>query len=164
MDPVFSIIIAIIVIIILFSVCGWCCKRKRDGVVYGPGTVPGVHISSQPISSSPVVAPPYPVHQPAVQPQPHLGAPAPGFNTGVTPYPSSMPYQAQGASPYPPTTPYPPAGGGAPYPPAGPPYSAPSIQPPPYDVAVSQPPMHPQPPVHEGYGKQAPYNPHYTGN
>lgn len=29
-------IAVIVVCIIIFSLCGWCCRRKREGTVYGP--------------------------------------------------------------------------------------------------------------------------------
>lgn len=28
-------IAVIVVCIIIFSLCGWCCRRKREGTVYG---------------------------------------------------------------------------------------------------------------------------------
>ncbi|KYB26407.1 hypothetical protein TcasGA2_TC033780 [Tribolium castaneum] len=183
MDVLIPIIIFVLVFI-LFSICGFCCKRKREGTVYGP---------------SPVVVPPYPVEPRHPTPQ-SRAAPAPGFATHTPPYPTHNPHPlpapgeliflnytstlilslfivpgyyplAVGATPvpYPPAgaAPYPPAVGPTPYPPAGPPYppgTAPypdyGAQPPSYSEAVSQPPVQPLP-AKEGYTKQAPYNPNY---
>lgn len=28
-------IVVIVICIIIFSICGWCCKKKREGTVYG---------------------------------------------------------------------------------------------------------------------------------
>ncbi|XP_018571780.1 extensin isoform X2 [Anoplophora glabripennis] len=178
---VFMPIAICVIFLILFAICGWCCKRKREGTVYGQG--PNVTVTTQ--HSSAVVAPPYPIADRHPIPQ-TCGPAAPGFATHTPPYPTHTPHPQPGISPYPPTggithyapatggTPYPP-GGATPYPPGGvtpyppggvtpyPPdghgnYSA---NPPPYDVAVSSPPVQPLP-VKEGYGKQAPYNPNYS--
>ncbi|XP_030764729.1 protein lifeguard 1-like isoform X2 [Sitophilus oryzae] len=147
-------IIVFIIIIIIVSICGWCCKRKREGTVYGYG--PGnVTVTTQPVPQQP-----YPVH----------GGPPPGVYGGTSYPPPSMPLPQAGYYPpppmgYPPHGAYPPgpAPGGSPYQPPGgyPPHPGFQHQPPPYDIAVSQPPMHPPQPIHEGYGKQAPYNPSY---
>ncbi|KAJ8926544.1 hypothetical protein NQ314_021083 [Rhamnusium bicolor] len=142
-----------VIFLIAFSICGWCCKRKREGTVYG------------------LVVPPYPVD--ARHPTPHSsGPPAPGFATHNPPYPTHTPYPQPGIAHYPPTggssTPYPPHAGSTPYPPAvGAPYPPTSgsidynAHPPPYDVAVSSPPVQPLP-VKEAYGKQSPYNPNFS--
>ncbi|XP_023027586.1 uncharacterized protein isoform X2 [Leptinotarsa decemlineata] len=167
---IFMALAIFVIFIILFTLCGWCCKRKREGTVYGygPSVTVTTHTTSQP-SQSPLVVPPYPVDP--RHPTPYSNAPNAGFNTHQTPYPThattmplpqsgSHPYPPSGPTPYPPggPSPYPPAGNAAPYPPAAGDYSA---NPPPYDVAVSTPPVQPLP-VKEGYGKQAPYNPHYN--
>lgn len=85
-----------------------------------------------------------------------------GQQSSVAPYPAPASYQA--APPYPHATsyaaaPYPTHGVGIPQPYQGviPPPAAPypvAPNPPPYDQVVS----------HEGYQKQAPFNPHYGGN
>ncbi|KAJ8979638.1 hypothetical protein NQ317_001345 [Molorchus minor] len=146
---VFLAVVLCVIFLILFSLCGWCCKRKRDGTVYGHA--PTVTINAQPIHHTPVVNPPYPVD--ARHPTPQVAGPhPPGFAPNSAPYPASTPYgqplPSIVASPYPPTggsTPYPPPAGGTPYPPVGAPYPPAdhSINPPPYDVAVSSPPIHP---------------------
>ncbi|CAH1972479.1 unnamed protein product [Acanthoscelides obtectus] len=66
-----------VIFIILFTICGWCCKRKREGVVYGYGTTTVAN------DATPVVNPPYPVHQQTT--------PTPGFNVNNPPYPTSTP-------------------------------------------------------------------------
>nr|CAI5835602.1 unnamed protein product [Callosobruchus analis] len=156
-----------VIFIILFTICGWCCKRKREGVVYGYGTTT---TATDVIQATPVVNPPYPVH--------HQTSPAPGFPVNNPPYPThtpahphpqpaSMPYPSSGGHPPYPPGPYPPTSTG-PYPQTGPtPYPPASGgdygQPPPYDVAVSSPPPVQPPPIREAYGKQSPYNPDYKG-
>nr|CAH7761937.1 unnamed protein product [Callosobruchus chinensis] len=179
-----------VIFIILFTICGWCCKRKREGVVYGYGTTTVTDVTVQ---ATPVVNPPYPVH--------HQTSPAPGYPVNNPPYPTntpahphpqpvyypypsyqhssagaayprqymppSMPYPSTGGHPPYPPGPYPPQSTG-PYPPTGPtPYPPASGgdygQPPPYDVAVSSPPPVQPPPIREGYSKQSPYNPDYKG-
>ncbi|XP_044264630.1 anther-specific proline-rich protein APG-like isoform X2 [Tribolium madens] len=174
MDVLIPIIIFVLVFI-LFSVCGFCCKRKREGTVYGL-TGRNVTVTSQHISASPVVVPPYPVEPRHPTPQRvAVPAPGPGFATHNPPYPTHNPHPGPGAAPapYPPAgvAPYPPAVGPTPYPPAGPsypstgppissPYPDYGAQPPSYSEAISQPPMQPLP-AKEGYTKQAPYNPNY---
>ncbi|XP_068895916.1 uncharacterized protein [Tenebrio molitor] len=156
---VFVPIIIFVLLFLIFSICGFCCKRKREGTVYGP---------------SPVVVPPYPVEP--RHPTPHGGPPGPGFATNHPPYPTHTPHPmpvpvfcpppvGAAPTPYPSAAPYPPVGptGHAPYPPVvggTAPYPDYSAQPPSYSEAISQPPV--QPPLgKEGYSKQAPYNPNY---
>lgn len=167
-------IVLFIVFCVLFSICGWCCKKHREGTVYGYAGNPTVTVTTQPASQ---MIPPYPVD--ARHPQPHAVPPGPGFApTGgyqsspypatTTPYPPApgggyppaTPYPVTVAGPYPTTTtPYPPTSA-APYPPASAaPYPV-HHQPPSYMEAVGQPPTEPHQ-VTEGYTKQAPYNPHY---
>ncbi|XP_050315985.1 basic proline-rich protein-like isoform X4 [Anthonomus grandis grandis] len=153
-------IIIVALCVVVFSICGWCCRRKkREGTVYGYG--PSVTVTSQPVPNQQ----PYPVHggppppgvyppggYPPAMPQPGQ-YPPPNVGTGGYPPPAG-PYPPGPAGPYPPGA-YPPAG----YPP--PQAGGYQAHPPPYDVAVSMPPGQPQPPQTEAYGKQAPYNPHY---
>lgn len=142
-----------------FSLCGICCKRRRDqGAIIATPVV---------ITSTQHHVGPYPVSQTAA---PSLGAaPAPGVvmqqhttGTGVYPMPQPMPgYNSIPGGTYPPQ-PYPTQAQGQmnmpmpmpmPNPAGGPPVAAQAtMNPPSYDQVVS-----------EGYVKQAPYNPHYTG-
>lgn len=150
---IFLPIVLCLIFIILFSLCGWCCKRHREGTVYGyngtPVTVTTTHVSATPVGG----APPYPVEP--MHPTPHtIGGPPP---VGFAP-----PMGQIGG--YPPYMGYPPVSGAAPYPPAAPYSSGPPPQtapPPSYSEAVAQ----PQPPMpnlqHDAYAKQAPYNPNY---
>lgn len=110
MDIVISIIFFVIVLII-FCVCGFCCKRKREGTVYGRESllfsfllilqlfhlVPNVTVTRQHISASPVVVPPYPVEarHPTPQTAP-VPAPGPGFATHNPPYPTHTPHPVPG--------------------------------------------------------------------
>ncbi|RZC38583.1 shisa-5-like, partial [Asbolus verrucosus] len=132
-----------------------------------------VTVTTQPISASPVVVPPYPVE--ARHPTPQTGPYPVGFTSHNPPYPTHNPHPVgAAAAPYPPVsaaTPYPPAGPpvstATPYPPTGPPagISAPypdySTNPPSYSEAVGQPAVQSLPSAKEGYSKQSPYNPNY---
>ncbi|KAK5648983.1 hypothetical protein RI129_003875 [Pyrocoelia pectoralis] len=143
-------IVLFIVFCVLFSICGWCCKKHREGTIYGVPTT--VTVTSQP---APSVIPPYPVQS---VPPPGF-APTSGYQAG--PYPistTSYPPPPAGAYP-PPPGPYPPPNS-APYPPTTTPYP-PQQLPPSYMEAVGQPPTEPRPPINEGYSKQSPYNPNY---
>ncbi|KAF2895125.1 hypothetical protein ILUMI_11055 [Ignelater luminosus] len=134
-------IVLFIVFCVLFSICGWCCKKHREGTVYGYAGQPNVTVSSQPASA---IVPPYPVDARHAQPQPvppvpgftpaggyqtapyptatpYPPAPAPGFYPMPIGggYPPATPYPVNVAAPYPTSTPsYPPASAAAPYPPA----------------------------------------------
>jgi len=167
-------IVLFIVFCVLFSICGWCCKKHREGTVYGYAGNPNVTVTTQPAAS---VIPPYPVDPRHPQPVPGF-MPAGGYQTGpypvtTTPYPPppgggyhppAVPYPVSGAgaAPYPTATPAYPPSSAAPYPPASTaPYPTHQQQPPSYMEAVGQPPAEPHPPISDGYTKQAPYNPHY---
>ncbi|XP_055380240.1 nematocyst expressed protein 4 isoform X8 [Condylostylus longicornis] len=91
---------------------------------------------------TPYSQPSYPMPQPAPV---HTGVPYPINNTGMP-----MP---QTNTPYPPAQP---VGYQAPYPPAQNPQD---VLPPSYDQVVGT-----TGPASAPYNKQAPYNPHYTGN
>lgn len=184
-EAIFGIIFWGLVVYLLY-IC--CFKRKRDrGAVFtseyrrkdsafGPGTKiyfcfhlsavqavpaettrttigPGGNITTMtvmPATAYIASQAPYPVQQGPYGP-PHVQ---------VAPYPVHAPYQA---APYPGATPYaapayPTHGAGMPQPYQGaggaaPPYPV-APNPPPYDQVVS----------HEGYQKQAPFNPNYGGN
>ncbi|XP_060536148.1 uncharacterized protein LOC132708061 isoform X2 [Cylas formicarius] len=144
----------IIICLIILSICGWCCKKRRPGFVYGQPNGTNVTVTTQPVHQSPLVNPPYPVHQgptPYNYP-PQTMMPMPQPPPGVYPPPGGPPYPPNAGAPYPPG---PVPGMGAPYPP-----QVGGAYPPPYDVAMAQPPIQP-PPSREAYGKQAPYNPNY---
>ncbi|CAG9821617.1 unnamed protein product [Phaedon cochleariae] len=174
-----------VIIVIIFTICGWCCKRKREGTVYGFGPSVTVTTTTTQPTQSPMVVPPYPID--ARHPTPHVAAPGMGFAAHQPPYPTQpahpTPYNQtvthygplpppmgitgyptynNGAHHYPAAAPYPPTV--APYPPAAAPYPPTdyNAHPPPYDVAVASPPPGQPALQKEGYGKQAPYNPHYN--
>ncbi|XP_017775125.1 PREDICTED: extensin-like isoform X2 [Nicrophorus vespilloides] len=167
MMEVYITILIIVTICILFSVCGWCCKRHKQGIVYGY-TQQAVPTTNQNIViQSSTTVPPYPTD--VRHPTPHvIQPPAPGFSVP----PSNM---------YPPNTApgfyfppqmgmpmgggYPPAAGFMPtnaYPP--PAMNNHSAPPPSYTEAVGSGGMpHPNPiPTNEMYAKQMPYNPNYS--
>lgn len=151
---IFLPIILCLIFIILFSLCGWCCKRHREGTVYGYNGTP-VTVTTTHVTATPVVMPPYPVEP--MHPTPHtigVGGPPP---VGFVP---------AGGQAYPAYMGYPPTSGAAPYPPAGPYATGPLSQtapPPSYSEAVAQPPpTMPMPNMqHDVYAKQSPYNPTY---
>lgn len=150
---VFMPIALCVIVTIIFTICVWCCKRKREGTVYGYGPSITVRTTTQHIPS-PQVVPPYPIDARHAIPSNNLSGP--GFYNTQPPYPTqtpNMPFPQSGISnPTPvPATPYPPATL----------YQDYHSSPPPYEVAVSQAPV-PVPVAHEGYGKQAPYNPGYN--
>ncbi|KAF5292369.1 hypothetical protein FQA39_LY03403 [Lamprigera yunnana] len=156
---VFLLIVLFIVFCVLFSICGWCCKKHREGTIYGVPSAT-VTVTSQPVNQS---IPSYPVdqrHQQQVIPPPGF-APS-GYQAGPYPVPPMTPYPPAPGG-YPPATPYQapyPPGNITPYPPAVSNYSVHQL-PPSYTEAVNQPTAEPRPPVNEGYSKQAPYNPNY---
>lgn len=167
---IFIPIVIFFVLFVFFSLCGMCCKRRRDqGAVIATPVV---------ITSTQHHVGPYPVHvstNAAGMPAP---APAPAgvimqqhtTGTGIYPMhqsgPPSMPQPMPGYNPTPggyPQQPYPPQHQNQPL------QQMPMPMPMP---AGSAPPLHAQammnPPsydsvVTENYAKQAPYNPHFTG-
>ncbi|XP_057654541.1 uncharacterized protein LOC130892878 isoform X1 [Diorhabda carinulata] len=171
---VFMPIALCVIFIIFFTICGWCCKRKREGTVYGYGPSVTVTTTTQHVPS-PQVVPPYPID--ARHPTPSNNLSGPGFFNAQPPYPTQTPNM-----PFPQTVPHqyglPPPSMGiegvrqflhgipnpTPIPSAYPPttyYQDYHSNPPPYEVAVSQAPA-PAPIAREGYIKQAPYNPNYN--
>ncbi|KAF5280887.1 hypothetical protein FQR65_LT03036 [Abscondita terminalis] len=150
-------IVLFIVFCVLFSICGWCCKKHRDGTIYG---VPTATVTvTQPVSQN---IPPYPVDPRHQQPLPPAGfVPNTGYQSGAYQVPPISPYPPAPAGGYPPATPYPtayPPPHVTPYPPTAQNFSQ---LPPSYTEAVGQPPAEPRPPLNDGYSKQAPYNPNY---
>lgn len=161
LEAVLSIIFWALVVYCIFYCC--CKKRKDRGVVFTTvqpvpaettRTVIGQNGTVTTISSGTAYVAsqaPYPVQQ-----GPYGAAP------GVVPYPGQVVYPAPpyptGQTPYA-AVPYPTYAAGMPQPYQGvpgvavPPYPA-APNPPPYDQLIS----------HEGYQKQAPYNPHFSGN
>lgn len=151
-------IVLFIVFCVLFSICGWCCKKHREGTIYGvPATT--VTVTQQPVTHN---IPPYPVdprHQQQIPPTGY--APTSGYQSGPYPVTSISPYPPAPAGGYPPVTPYPtayPPTTAAPYPPTAQNFSQ---LPPSYTEAVGQTLPEPRSPLNEGYSKQAPYNPNY---
>lgn len=160
---IFIPIVIFFVLFVFFSLCGMCCKRRRDqGAVIATPVV---------ITSTQHHVGPYPVHvhntnaaAPArVVMQQHTSG------TGVYPMPQAMPQPMPGYNPTP---------GGYPqqsYPPQQQqqqhqhqqmpmPMPMPGTAPPPAVAAQSMmnPPSYDSV-VTENYAKQAPYNPHYSG-
>ncbi|KAB0803672.1 hypothetical protein PPYR_00642 [Photinus pyralis] len=151
-------IVLFIVFCVLFSICGWCCKKHREGTIYGvPATVT---VTTQPSAS---VIHPYPT-QPVVPPG---LAPMSGYQAGPYPVSTTSTYPPPPAGGYPPPGPYAVSSNSAPYPPSAAPYPPsatpfpPQQLPPSYMEAVGQPPTASRTPISEGYSKQAPYNPNY---
>ncbi|XP_055380238.1 uncharacterized protein LOC129611234 isoform X6 [Condylostylus longicornis] len=145
----------------------WCCESEENRIAlseneeYPDNSAPVVVTSSthvppnagvnypvdEPVrgyqtAHTPYSQPSYPMPQPAPV---HTGVPYPINNTGMP-----MP---QTNTPYPPAQP---VGYQAPYPPAQNPQD---VLPPSYDQVVGT-----TGPASAPYNKQAPYNPHYTGN
>lgn len=138
----------------LFSLCGICCKRRRDqgAVIATPVVITSAqhHVGQYPAQQTRVDTV---SAMPGVILQPH--------NTGTGVYPMPQPMPGYNATP------------GMPYPPQGYQQQQQMAMPMPMPMQNSAPPMAPaqssmNPPsydqvVSEGYAKQAPFNPHYTG-
>lgn len=156
------------ILFVFFSLCGMCCKRRRDqGAIIATPVV---------ITSTQHHVGPYPVSQMAAPP-PVGGAPGAGVvmqhhNSGTGMYPVQQPmpgYNQSVGGAYPPQQ-YPAPQG---YPPQGyqqqqhqmpmpMPMPVPGSAPPMANQAMMNPPSYDQI-VSEGYAKQAPYNPNYSG-
>lgn len=161
---IFIPIVIFFVLFVFFSLCGMCCKRRRDqGAVIATPVV---------ITSTQHHVGPYPVQ---VQ---HSNAAAPSgvvmqhhnSGTGVYPMPpaQAMPQPMPGYNPTPggyPTQPYPVQHQAPQQMPMPMPMPMPSSAPPAPNVAAQammSPPSYDSV-VTENYAKQAPYNPHFTG-
>lgn len=153
-------IIVCVIIFILCSICGYCCRRKHQGAIYSTPVVvtSQTHTTSggypitttvQSTASGGFQATPYPTTMPMPQPVGNFSNPPYPTGFGAQPMPQPM----SQTSPYPPApgfqtnaTPYPPAAQSVP--------SAASQNPPSYDQVVGT----------DTYTKQAPYNPNYVNN
>lgn len=143
MEMVLPIIVVIVLVFITCTICGYCCKRNKQGVVYGVYTT---------TTTEPAIIPGQ-AHYPPYQPPG-------GYPPVAAPYPPESSV-IPGQGPYPPMPmPMPMPGGGA-YTAPVPPYPthnhpAATQLPPSYAEAVTQ------PPTNEVYAKQSPYNPNYN--
>ncbi|XP_055380237.1 protein shisa-5 isoform X5 [Condylostylus longicornis] len=166
--PVYGVVV--LIKIILFICCCKCCKKSKTVNVDQNVLIRDeqTNVNAPVVVTSSTHVPPnagvnYPVdepvrgyqtaHTPYSQPSYPMPQPAP-VHTGV-PYPinnTGMP-MPQTNTPYPPAQP---VGYQAPYPPAQNPQD---VLPPSYDQVVGT-----TGPASAPYNKQAPYNPHYTGN
>lgn len=168
---IFIPIVIFFVLFVFFSLCGMCCRRRRDqgAVIATPVVITSTqhHVGPYPVhvNTSATAAPAgvvmqhhstgtgvYPMQQPGPQampqpmPQPMPGYnPAPGVGYPPQPYPPQPQNQPMQQMPMP-----------MPMPGSAPPLHAVHAQatmnPPSYDSVVT-----------ENYPKQAPYNPHFTG-
>ncbi|XP_055531536.1 uncharacterized protein LOC129722251 [Wyeomyia smithii] len=151
-------------VFVLFSLCGMCCRRNRDqgAIIARPVVITSTqhHVGPYPVSQTgatatvvPTAVGPAVVQQFYPTQQPHAAS----FNTTVTVYPTQQPlYPTQGPPPMQQQQlqqmPMPMPGSAPPVMtmPSVPAQS--TINPPSYNEAVS-----------ESYAKQAPYNPHFSG-
>lgn len=168
---IFIPIVICFILFVFFTLCGMCCKRRRDAgaVIATPVVITSTqhHVGPYPVSQT--VAPTltasqhhqqgtvvmqqhgtgtgmYPMPQPMAQPMP-------GFNTSGQGYPPQQQQQQQSHLPYPnqPQMPMPmPMPGAA------------AVAPPMPTQAMMNPPSYDQV-VTEGYARQAPFNPNYSG-
>lgn len=162
---IFIPIVIFFVLFVFFSLCGMCCKRRRDqGAVIATPVV---------ITSTQHHVGPYPVQvQNANAAPPPAGVIVQHHNSGTGVYPpQAMPQPMPGYNPTPGG--YPPQ----PYPPQQPPPQHQPMQQMPMPMPMPMPGSAPpsvaaqtmmNPPsydsvVTENYAKQAPYNPHYSG-
>uniref|UniRef100_A0A6B2E895 Putative conserved secreted protein n=1 Tax=Phlebotomus kandelakii TaxID=1109342 RepID=A0A6B2E895_9DIPT len=143
---IFIPIVVCFVIFLLCTLCGVCCRKKRNaGAIFSSPVI----VTS---STHTTATGPYPVTV-AVPPSTITQTAAPYGQPGVYP----MPQAQSGGYPahYPPaqqsSTPYPPASGAGGMPMPG---MNPTMNPPTYDQVVST----------DAYQKQSPYNPNYSGN
>uniref|UniRef100_A0A023EGK8 Putative mrna cleavage factor i subunit/cpsf subunit n=1 Tax=Aedes albopictus TaxID=7160 RepID=A0A023EGK8_AEDAL len=164
---IFIPIVIFFVLFVFFSLCGMCCRRRRDqgAVIATPVVITSTqhHVGPYPVhvnTSTAAVAPGgvvmqqhgtgtgvYPMHQPGpVVPQ-GMPQPMPGYNPAPGGYPP-QPYPPQQQTQPMQQMPMP-----MPMPGTAPPlHTQTAMNPPSYDSVVT-----------ESYPKQAPYNPHYTG-
>ncbi|XP_055702422.1 protein shisa-5 isoform X3 [Phlebotomus papatasi] len=145
---IFIPIVVCFVIFLLCTICGVCCRKKRNaGAVFSSPVI----VTS---STHTTATGPYPVTV-AVPAATIQQSAAPYGQPGV--YPMPQPQSSGYPAPYPPaqtqqSAPYPPvsgAGGSMPMP-----QNSTTMNPPSYDQVVSN----------DAYQKQAPYNPSYGGN
>lgn len=157
---IFIPIVIFFVLFVFFSLCGMCCRRRRDqgAVIATPVVITSTqhHVGPYPVhvNTGPGVTPVQSgvvMHQhttgtgiyPMQQGPPAMPQPMPGYNPTPGGYPP-QPYQQQPLQQMPMPMPMP---GTAP-----PAQAQAMMNPPSYDSVVT-----------ENYPKQAPYNPHYTG-
>lgn len=159
---IFIPIVIFFVLFVFFSLCGMCCKRRRDqGAIIATPVV---------ITSTQHHVGPYPVHVNNTNSAPSAGVVMQHHNTGTGVYPmppvQAMPQPLPGYNPTPggyPQQPYAPQQQQQQYqqmpmpmpmPGTAPPNVAAQamINPPSYDSVVT-----------DNYAKQAPYNPHFSG-
>lgn len=162
---IFIPIVIFFVLFVFFSLCGMCCRRRRDqgAVIATPVVITSTqhHVGPYPVhvNTSTAAAPGgvvlqqhssgtgvYPMHQPGPVPQ-AMPQPMPGYNPtpgGYPPQPYPPQQQTQPLQQMPMPMPMP---GSAP-----PLHTQTMMNPPSYDSVVT-----------ENYPKQAPYNPHYSG-
>lgn len=156
---IFIPIVICFILFVFFTLCGMCCKRRRDAgaVIATPVVITSTqhHVGPYPVSQS--VAPPLTASQQGVVMQQH------GTGTGMYPMPQAMPQPMPGYNPA--GQGYPPQQSQLPYPqhPQMPmPMPMPGAVPPMATQATMNPPSYDQV-VTEGYARQAPFNPNYTG-
>lgn len=164
---IFIPIVIFFVLFVFFSLCGMCCKRRRDqgAIIATPVVITSTqhHVGPYPVNvhNTNAAAPAGVVMQhhnsgTGVYPMPPVQAmpqPLPGFNTAPGGY-HPQPYPPQQHQHYqqqhqPPQMPMP-----MPMPGTAPPSVAAQamVNPPSYDSVVT-----------DNYAKQAPYNPHFSG-
>lgn len=169
---IFIPIVICFILFVFFTLCGMCCKRRRDAgaVIATPVVITSTqhHVGPYPVSqtAAPTLMASQHQQQAAVVMQQHatgtgmypmppqqMPQPMPGFNPSGPGYPpqqqqSHMPYPNQPQMPMP--MPMPGGGAGA------------AVAPPMATQAMMNPPSYDQV-VTEGYARQAPFNPNYTG-
>ncbi|XP_053687383.1 protein shisa-5 [Sabethes cyaneus] len=162
---IFIPIVICFVVFLLFSLCGMCCRRNRDqgAIIATPVVITSTqhHVGPYPVTQVGATTTAMPAGTGAVvlqqhttgtgvypMPQPQM----PNYNTTAPAYPTQAPYPMQAPPPVQhqqyQQMPMPMPGSA---PPAMPP-SATMMNPPSYNEVVS-----------ESYAKQAPYNPHFSG-
>lgn len=168
---IFIPIVICFILFVFFTLCGMCCKRRRDAgaVIATPVVITSTqhHVGPYPVSQTaaptlmasqhqqgPVVMQQhatgtgmYPMPQPMAQPMPGFNPSGPGYPPQQQHQQSHLPYPNQPQMPMP--MPMPGGGGAAVAPPMA---TQAMMNPPSYDQVVT-----------EGYARQAPFNPNYTG-
>lgn len=166
---IFIPIVICFILFVFFTLCGMCCKRRRDAgaVIATPVVITSTqhHVGPYPVSQTAAPTLMASQHQGPVVMQQHatgtgmypmpqqMPQPMPGFNPSGPGYPPHQHQQQQQSHlPYPnqPQMPMPMPGGGA------------AVAPPMATQAMMNPPSYDQV-VTEGYARQAPFNPNYTG-